>query len=294
MVTVNGEACSGDRVLKPSDALGHRIHRHEPPVTSFAIEIIKQTADMLVVNKPGSVPVHPSGRYRFNTLVEILKADLGLSHVSVINRLDRLTSGIVLMGLNAEKGEELHRRMADRHFRKTYLCRVKGKFPGGVTECNEPLLSVEHKLGLVSVSPDGKEARTIFTNLRYLPDSDESIVKAEPLTGRTHQIRVHLQHLGHPISNDPLYNHVIWQRRQKEGPAFSLQEVAQQLLAETQFDEVPNNDVVDSKSLCPECEAPKADPTQLCIFLHAFRYAWDEETFQTSLPSWVPSDITID
>jgi 23S rRNA-/tRNA-specific pseudouridylate synthase len=124
------------------------------------------------------------------------------------------------------------------------------------------------------VSPEGKEARTVFTNLRYLGDTDESIVKAEPLTGRTHQIRVHLQHLGHPIANDPLYNHAIWGKRRADRGSPSLKEVAEQLLAETQFDEMPSDGtVVDSGSLCPECEAPKADPTQLCIYLHAFRYA---------------------
>jgi hypothetical protein len=71
---------------------------------------------------------------------------------------------------------------------------------------NEPIKVVSHKLGLNAVDPEGKESVTHFLRVAYDALENKSLVLARPVTGRTHQIRVHLQHLGHPISNDPLYN----------------------------------------------------------------------------------------
>lgn len=91
---------------------------------------------------------------------------------------------------------------------KEYVCRVEGEFPEGELTCEEPILVVSFKIGLCRVDPKGKECRTVFQRLSF--NGETSVVRCSPLTGRTHQIRVHLQYLGFPILNDPIYGSSAW------------------------------------------------------------------------------------
>lgn len=88
------------------------------------------------------------------------------------------------------------------------MCRVEGEFPEGELICEEPILVVSFKIGLCRVDPKGKECRTVFQRLSF--NGKTSVVRCLPLTGRTHQIRVHLQYLGFPILNDPIYGSSAW------------------------------------------------------------------------------------
>lgn len=304
LVMVNDALTDPGYIVKNSDVISHKIHRHEPPITAAPIKILHKTDTMLVVDKPASVPVHPSGRYRFNSLVEILRWDHGFKHISVINRLDRLTSGIVMLGVEQERAVELHTRMQAREYQKTYVCRIIGKFDESMTRCDAPLKAVEHKLGLVNVAVDGKESETTFRLLAYNEELDQSLVEAKPLTGRTHQIRVHLQALGHPIVNDHLYNNPIWSTAEpiqdnplpyKSYSEETLRKVADELLKTTFYDEISSDQpettmdpVEDVMSLCPECDVVREDPTEerLCIYLHAKKYSCDEFEFEADLPPW--------
>lgn len=91
---------------------------------------------------------------------------------------------------------------------KEYVCRVLGEFPEGKTECSQPVEVVSYKIGVCKVSPQGKECRTEFERLSF--NGKTSVVLCRPFTGRMHQIRVHLQYLGFPVMNDPLYNHLVF------------------------------------------------------------------------------------
>lgn len=274
-VVVNGKKVSTDYTLKNGEVISHTLHRHEPPVTARPIKVVKEDADMIVIDKPAGVPVHPAGRYRFNSITEIMRAEreFGFSPLPC-NRLDRLTSGIMFVGKNAVAAEEISQKLRARTVRKEYIARVKGRFPdgdeNGVTVCEENVVTISPILGLNRVRESGKSAKTLFKRLAYYPgrsqqqkhcstepdnqnpttaiqksleacdvsngtitDGDAnpsagltsnttaqigqtalpwaeeggySIVHCLPLTGRTHQIRVHLQFLGHPISNDPIYS----------------------------------------------------------------------------------------
>lgn len=88
------------------------------------------------------------------------------------------------------------------------MCRVEGEFPQGELVCEQPILVVSFKIGLCRVDPKGKECRTVFQRLSF--NGKTSVVRCFPLTGRTHQIRVHLQYLGFPILNDPIYGSSAW------------------------------------------------------------------------------------
>jgi len=232
-VTVNGQVAGPDTVIKNGQVISHTLHRHEPPVTANEIGIIHESDDMIVIDKPAGVPVHSAGRYHYNTVVEILRAQRSPHFLPrPCNRLDRLTSGVMFIGKHPKGAEVMADKLKQRTVQKEYVARVKGKFPDGVVICDQPVMQVSPKLGLNRVRATGKEAKTKFRRLAYYPpqpvqtvvdeangeraatpppalsneDEGYSIVHCLPLTGRTHQIRVHLQFLGYPITNDPIYS----------------------------------------------------------------------------------------
>ncbi|NXP73977.1 RUSD2 protein, partial [Ramphastos sulfuratus] len=197
-----------DVVLKNNDFLRNTVHRHEPPVTAQPIQILAEDKEVVVVDKPSSLPVHPCGRFRHNTVIFILGKEHDLKELHTIHRLDRLTSGVLMFAKTVEVSKRIDEQIRERQLEKEYVCRVVGEFPEHEVVCEEPILVVSYKVGVCRVDPKGKFCQTIFQRLSY--NGKSSVVKCLPRTGRTHQIRVHLQYLGHPILNDPIYNMDAW------------------------------------------------------------------------------------
>ncbi|XP_056401385.1 pseudouridylate synthase RPUSD2 [Hyla sarda] len=195
-------------VLKDNDFLRNMVHRHEPPVTAQPLRILAESDDMVVVDKPSSLPVHPCGRFRHNTVIFILGKELNMKELHTIHRLDRLTSGVLMFAKTPEVSKKMAELVRERKVEKEYVCRVCGEFPEETVTCEEPILVVSYKIGVCRVHPKGKSSKTVFQRLSY--NGKSSVVKCFPYTGRTHQIRVHLQYLGHPIVNDPIYNTEAW------------------------------------------------------------------------------------
>lgn len=211
---INGEKAKPDHILKMSDKIQHLVHRHEPAVTADPIRILERDdeAGRLVVVKPGSIPVHATGRYTKNTLIHMLQEELNIPSMQTSNRLDRLTSGILVCTTRKDTARTLSEQFAMGKVRKAYVCRVKGEFPETEITVEEPLLQCDRQSGTSIVHPLGKHSETIFNRLSYDPTSNTSVVYCRPITGRTHQIRVHSQYIGHPIVNDPIYAHPIWDK----------------------------------------------------------------------------------
>ncbi|KAK2753179.1 RNA pseudouridylate synthase domain containing protein 2 [Arachnomyces sp. PD_36] len=237
-VTINGNAVSPETRIKNGDLISHTLHRHEPPVTSLPIGIIHEDEGMIVIDKPAGVPVHPTGRYNHNSVTKIMGAERGNGFKPLpCNRLDRLTSGVMFIGKDPKAAEAMALKLQNRSVQKEYVTRVRGKFPDGVIVCDQPIMHINPMLGLNRARQEGKEAKTKFRRLAYYPPKSResrgplentetdgpnkpkpltpppasesegySIVHCLPFTGRTHQLRVHLQFLGHPISNDPIYS----------------------------------------------------------------------------------------
>ncbi|KAK1160662.1 RNA pseudouridylate synthase domain-containing protein 2-like [Acipenser oxyrinchus oxyrinchus] len=197
-------------VLKNNDYLRNTVHRHEPPVSARPLEVLSEEAGLVVVDKPASLPVHPCGRFRHNSVLFLLGKERGLGGLHTVHRLDRLTSGVLLLARTLEASQRLDQLVRDRELEKEYVCRVRGQFPEGEVVCEEPILVVSYKVGVCRVDPRGKPCRTVFRRLHWDSRSGSSVVSCLPLTGRTHQIRVHLQFLGHPITNDPIYSSPVW------------------------------------------------------------------------------------
>ncbi|KAM4665108.1 pseudouridylate synthase RPUSD2 [Discoglossus pictus] len=197
-----------DVVLKNNDFMRNTVHRHEPPVTAEPLRILAETDELVVVDKPSSLPVHPCGRFRHNTVIFILGKEHNLKELHTIHRLDRMTSGVLMFAKTLEVSKKIDEQVRERQLEKEYVCRVCGEFPKETLTCEEPILVVSYKIGVCRVDPKGKSCKTVFQRLSY--NSKTSVVKCFPYTGRTHQIRVHLQYLGHPIVNDPVYNTEAW------------------------------------------------------------------------------------
>ncbi|NXU89540.1 RUSD2 protein, partial [Xiphorhynchus elegans] len=197
-----------DIVLKNNDFLRNTVHRHEPPVTAQPLRILAEDEEVVVVDKPSSLPVHPCGRFRHNTVIFILGKEHGLTELHTLHRLDRMTSGVLMFAKTAAVSKRIDEQVRERQLEKEYVCRVVGEFPEHEVVCEEPILVVSYKVGVCRVDPKGKPCKTVFQRLSY--NGKTSVVKCLPRTGRMHQIRVHLQYLGHPIVNDPIYNMEAW------------------------------------------------------------------------------------
>ncbi|CAM9950708.1 unnamed protein product [Discosporangium mesarthrocarpum] len=348
-ITVNGEKTEAEYKLRSGDLVCNRLHRHEPPVVGGDINIVLETETEMVVNKPPTIPVHPCGSYRFNSLFYILQQQRPGVTLRVCHRLDRLTSGLTIFAKTAERANEIQSQIGSGETKKVYLARVSGDFgqnlsedrrwcehtgqgipptrsevqahtkavkmhqarlksiqlegnqegtrgetvvgqgtlereeagdgkvmgkinrkvvspdednpcnkkvvspdednpcnkkvvsPDEVNPCNKKVVSLdevnpcsmwwrmegdavgssssshttvrvscpirllEPKNGVYGCHGDGKSAETVFCRRAYDLKSDTSLVECYPVHGRTHQIRLHLQWVGHPIANDPCY-----------------------------------------------------------------------------------------
>ncbi|KAF9012597.1 tRNA-pseudouridine synthase [Cyathus striatus] len=208
VTTVNGKVAKPDTIIRNGDRIENIVHRHEPAVADIPIKILYHDVEreFIIVDKPGSIPVHPCGRYNRNTLIWALENEFGFEKVYSVNRLDRLTSGLMIVPLSARRANQLTNEFIAGTVRKEYLARVNGKFPDEEIICEEPLLTIDRQMGLNIVHPQGKPAKTIFNLIHYDGNSNTSVVRCHPWTGRSHQLRVHLQYLGYPIANDPVYS----------------------------------------------------------------------------------------
>ncbi|KAM3422661.1 Pseudouridine synthase [Cercospora zeina] len=321
-VLINGQTVpSIDTAVKNGDIISHTMHRHEPPVTAQPIGVVHEDENVIIINKPAGVPVHPAGRYNYNSVVEILRAERGHGFDPLpCNRLDRLTSGVMFIAKHKKAAVDITDQLMGRRIQKEYVARVKGKFPEGDVVCEQPILQISPKLGLNRVRANGKEARTVFKRLAYYPPREPgldangnvkegySIVRARPLTGRTHQLRVHLQFLGHPITNDPIYSNQrvfgqdlgkaastgdddedIISRLSKMGKS----EVAEAVAYHDEMVDEYNRKKAEKMTgeLCDVCQTPLySDPGahELGIYLHARKYNCAEGrwSYETDLPEW--------
>jgi RluA family pseudouridine synthase len=286
-ITINGAIVTETYRLKNGDKLSHRVHRHEPPVLGDDITIIQSTDDYVVVNKPGSIPIHASGRCRHTTLQVILETKLQCA-VHAVFRLDRLTSGLVIMGKNKQVLSRFGRLMMDRGWKKCYLARVLGEFPADKEIIiDAPLKAASQKKGIHEVNPDGRAAKTQFERVSY--NGHTSVVKCRPHTGRTHQIRVHLQHAGFPIANDARYGGQMCKSNAYCSTDPGMSDDEKKATASYQHDAKMFDDG------CPECQTGSywTQKRWLCthIWLHALSYNSPEFSCETAWPTWAQEEF---
>ncbi len=169
------------------------------------LDIVYEDEYVIAINKPRNMPVHPSRGNHLPTVANAVRSYVGHPFVfRAINRLDRDTSGIVLIAKDRLSGAKLYQAMKDRKFQKTYIAKVEGTPSEKHGIINVPIArEAEGSIRRV-VREDGKEAITEYEVLST-DENDCSMVRITLHTGRTHQIRVHMAHIGHPLVNDFLY-----------------------------------------------------------------------------------------
>jgi 23S rRNA pseudouridine1911/1915/1917 synthase len=207
--------------VKPGEKIcaGQEVYLLKPPqvVTpelipeSGNLHILYEDKDLLIINKEAGIAVHPGAGMIRGTLAGILLAHCTLSKLGgsdrpgIVHRLDKETSGCLVVAKNDVAHQALSRQFALRAVEKVYLAIVQGilKKSSGVIEAPIRRHPIHRKKMAIARPSEGREAVTFYRLLAV--DAGMSLLECRPKTGRTHQIRVHLQHIHHPILGDPLY-----------------------------------------------------------------------------------------
>ena len=215
LVSVNG------RKVKPSErvAAGLSVSVTIPPPETITLvpeaiplTIIYQDGDIIVLDKPAGLTVHPAPGHPSGTLVNALLAacpDLrgiaGTLRPGIVHRLDKDTSGLMVVAKNDRAQRALQRQLKDRDVRKTYLALVRGVPAPREGTSAAPIGRHPKNRKKMAVVADGREATTRYRVREEIAGGQYSLLEVEPVTGRTHQIRVHLAAVGHPVVGDATY-----------------------------------------------------------------------------------------
>ena len=213
-VLVNGKQVKAGYALKAGDEVLVEMLPPKPLETkaeNIPLNIVFEDADLAVINKPKGMVVHPANGNWEGTLVNALLYNIkdlsginGVVRPGIVHRLDKDTSGLLVVAKNDFAHVELSKQIADKTCKRIYLALLNGNLPNdtGVIKNNLGRDS-KNRLRFAVVETGGKYAETHYTVLKRF--KDYCLVQFELKTGRTHQIRVHAKHLNHPIVGDDLY-----------------------------------------------------------------------------------------
>ncbi|HEV2431936.1 MAG TPA: RluA family pseudouridine synthase [Burkholderiales bacterium] len=202
----------GDRVRLPPI----RTAQKPPPARPLDLPVVFEDAALLVIDKPTGVAVHGGSGVSYGVIESLRASRPQAKFLELVHRLDRDTSGLLLIAKKRGALLELHRMLREGEVRKIYLAVVKGAVANKTLELRESLHKYVTASGerRVSVHQDGKAAVTRAKRLRA--SKEFSLLEIELLTGRTHQIRVHLAHAGHPVVGDDKYGDFALNRALKQ------------------------------------------------------------------------------
>ena len=196
-----------------------RVHLVEPPDIGvepepLPVDVLYEDSWLLIVNKPPGQTSHPSGRFQSGTLLNAVQHYLdrqtpakGLLRPGIVHRLDRLTSGLMIVTKNHLSHRRLTIQFENREIFKSYLALSHGVMPDDYVFVDQPIgVLREDGLQLMSTRSDAHQPRHAATELLVLQRfAEHTLISARPLTGRLHQIRVHLSAVGFPIVGDDFY-----------------------------------------------------------------------------------------
>lgn len=212
-ILVNGQAKKAKYAVKEGDLISYELP--QPEVVEYAaedipLEIVYQDQDVAVVNKPQGMVVHPSAGHTSGTLVNALlyhikdlSAINGVLRPGIVHRIDKDTSGLLMIAKNDQAHLALAEELKDKKSLRKYWAIVHGNLPNDRGVIEAPIGRSEKDRKKQAVTAKGKPALTRFQVLERF--GDYTLVELQLETGRTHQIRVHMAYIGHPVAGDPVY-----------------------------------------------------------------------------------------
>lgn len=213
-VLVNSATKKPSYLLKENDKIEFELPKDEEikiEPQNIPLNIVYEDENMLVVNKPSGMLTHPTTIERENTLVNALLFKYGenLSNINgefrrgILHRLDRNTSGLLMIAKNNKAHEFLANQIKEHTITKKYRAIAKGIIEQDEFEINSPIGRNPNQPHKMAVREDGKPSKTIVKVIERFKDA--TYIELTLITGRTHQIRVHMKSINHPVFNDSLY-----------------------------------------------------------------------------------------
>ncbi len=224
-VRVNGKRvkpeyrlAAGDRLRLPPVRVDAPRERRVPGSVLDIVRsaIVHEDRELLVINKPAGLAVHGGSGLDFG-VIEALRADRPDESLELVHRLDRETSGCLLVARRRSSLRALHALMREGLVEKRYLALVAGQWPHGKARIDAPLKTRQLQSGerMVRAQQGGKEALSVFAPVEFY-GKRATLVEVDLKTGRTHQIRVHAQHAGHPVAGDDKYGDREFNQQMRE------------------------------------------------------------------------------
>lgn len=213
VVTLNGNKVKANHKCVPGDMVAWTIPEAEEPEIepeNIPLDIVYEDSDLIVVNKPKGMVVHPAPGHTSHTLVNALLyhcKDLsginGVTRPGIVHRIDKDTSGLLVAAKNDIAHASLSEQLANREVERKYEAIVHGELPHDTGLIDAPIGRDPNNRQRMAVVENGKAARTHFKVLQRFLNFTHIECRLE--TGRTHQIRVHMQYIGHPLAGDLKY-----------------------------------------------------------------------------------------
>jgi len=215
-LTSAGEPLRANAIVGPGTELQLDVPEPTPldlaPAPDIPLRIVYEDDDLLIVDKPAGLVVHPSAGHDSDTLVNALLAHgpgdqwggiAGVQRPGIVHRLDRDTSGLLMVARNDAAQASIMAQLKARRVKKTYQALVQGSVAAAVGRIEAPIGRDPKHRTRMAVVPDGRPSVTGYRVRERF--ADWTLLELDLVTGRTHQIRVHLDAIGHPIAGDPVY-----------------------------------------------------------------------------------------
>lgn len=210
-VLVNGKKEKPGYMVKTGDIItvDHEEEEVKAVPEKMDLDIVYEDDDIIVVNKANGVVVHPAPGNYHGTLVNGLLYHSKLSDINgefrpgIVHRIDADTTGLLVVAKNNKAHMNLAKQLEEKTTYRKYVALVWGVIPNDTGEIDAPIGRSLKDRKKMAINPDGKEAITHFRVLKRFKDA--SLIELKLETGRTHQIRVHMEYIGHPVVNDPVY-----------------------------------------------------------------------------------------